>query len=493
MESKPSESEVIRVKEPRRLAEISVQQLQDLQVSGSGNGDNGDRDALIAVPKNVARGWVLWRNRRLLWRWTLVGIILATCFAFWLRKSYTAVLRLMPPEKEAMSTSPMAIVAAMSSGNSSGGGGGSSAGDVANVASDLLGTKSEGALVVAMMNGRSVQDAVVNRFDLRKVYQIKYMDDARKRLMKKTEIEEDKKSGVVMIRVTDHDPRRAAAMAQTYVEALNDLLASVSTSSARRERIFIESRLTTVKQALDTAERRYSDYASQNTAIDIPEQSKAMVQAAAVLQGQLISAQSELEGVSQIYTESNVRVRSARARVAELQKELDKMGGENMSVTPNGGPSEIYPPIRKLPLLGVRWADLYREVKLEETVYELLTGQYELAKIQEAKEVPSVQVYDPAEVPERSSGPPRLLIIVIGAIVFFAMSAAWVLGTAAWEEIDPRAPHKELAELVGRETLGPVFESAARVRARVVKCLPNWPGNGHASVEAETSEGQGRE
>jgi uncharacterized protein involved in exopolysaccharide biosynthesis len=487
MEAKSNESENVSVKEPRRVAEIAVPPLQEIEVSSSGNG-NGE--ALVTMPKNVLRGWLLWRTRRFLWRSTLCGLILAACFAFWLRKSYTSTTRLMPPEKQSMSSMPVAIVAAMSGGSSGGGGsgggggGGSGMGDVANVASDLLGTKSQGALVVGLLQGRTVQDALINRFDLRKVYQVKYMADARMRLSKHTDIAEDKKSGVIVIKVVDHDPHRAAQMGQAYVEALNDLLASVSTSSARRERIFIEARLQTVKQALDVAEHQYSDFASKNTAIDIPEQSKAMMEAAAVLRGQLIAAQSEYEGLSQIYTESNVRVRSAHARIEELQKQLDKMGAGNATLSSN----EIYPSLRKLPLLGVQWADLYREARIEETVYEMLTGQYEMAKIQEAKEVPSVQAYDVADVPETSSGPPRLLIMVVGALFGFLMSVSWVLVKAAWQEIDPRTPHKEFAEFVGRETLGPVFESAARVRERVVKFLPSWTGNGHGSVEVEKSD-----
>ena len=489
MDEKPNESESISVKEPRRVAEITVPPLQEMEVSSSGNGNS---EALITMPKNVVRGWLLWRNRRFLWRSTLCGLILAACFAFWLRTSYTSTVRLMPPEKESMSTAPMAMMAAMSAGSGGGGssGGGGGMGDVASVASDLLGTKSQGALVVEILHGRTVEDALINRFDLRKVYKVKYMADARIRLSNHSDIAEDKKSGVIVVKVTDHDPQRAAQMGQGYVEAMNDLLASVSTSSARRERIFIEGRLKTVKQALDTAEHQFSDFASKNTAIDIPEQSKAMMEAAAVLRGQLIAAQSEYEGLSQIYTDSNVRVRSARARIDELQKQMDKMGADNATLSSNG---EIYPSIRKLPLLGVQWADLFRESKIEETVYELLIGQYELAKIQEAKEVPSVQAYDMADVPERSSGPPRLLIIALGGLLGFMMSAAWVVGTAAWQEIDPRTPHKEFAEFVGRETLGPVFESAARVRERVVKFLPSWSGNGHGLVEeAERSDEQDR-
>lgn len=163
------------------------------------------------------------------------------------------------------------------------------------------------------------------------------------------------------------------------------------------------------------------------------------------------------------------------------------MGGETSSLTaiPKEGladsySSDLYPSIRKLPLLGVRWADLYRESKIEETVYELLTGQYEMAKIQEAKEVPSVQAYDVGEVPEKTSNIPRLLIMVIGAILSCGMGSAWILGTAAWRRLDQRDPRKQLIENIGQETLVPLFQSAGRVRKRVASRLPKWPLNGHA-------------
>jgi uncharacterized protein involved in exopolysaccharide biosynthesis len=470
--------------------EIPIQPLQEIEVPA---GSNGLGQNLVGRPEHpgVGRAWLLWENRRLLWRFALCGLIFSTIVAFSMRKTYTSIARLMPPEKES-SSSPLAMMAAMSGGSS----GGSSSG-LGDVASDLLGSKSEGALVVEMLHGRTVADAVIQRLDLRKVYRVKYLDDARKVLSNEVEIAEDKKSGVIVVKVRDHDPRRAAEMTQTYVQAVNDLLAAVSTSSARRERIFIEDRLKTVKQALDTAERRFSDYASKNTAIDIPEQGKAMVAAAAILQGQMIAAQSELEGLSQVYTDSNVRVRTARARVAELRKQLEKMGGDDASLSadskaqPGGSDStDMYPSIRKLPLLGVQWADLYRETKIEETVYELLVGQFELAKIQEAKEVPSVQVFDIGDVPEKKSGPPRLLIMAIGAIVSCGIGAAWILGSAAWRRIDPDDPRKQFVEHVGRETLVPLLGSAARVQERVVSRFPNWRLNGHSTSQLEKVESE---
>jgi uncharacterized protein involved in exopolysaccharide biosynthesis len=470
---------------------------QEIEVTEASSRRREDlvEDSLRRVEGSTSRGvgqaWLLWADRRLLWRFTLCGLALATIFAFLLRNSYTSVARLMPPEKVS-GTSPLAMMAAMS-GSGSGGGSGSGLGQMA---SDLLGSKSEGALVVEMLQSRTVEDELIERFDLRKVYGVKYLEDARKRLENHTEIAEDKKSGIIVVKVIDHDPYRAAQMTQAYVEAVNNLLAAVSTSSARRQRIFIEARLKTVKESLDTAEHAFSNFASKNTAINIPEQGKAMVEAAAILQGQMIAAESELQGLEQVYTDNNVRVRSGRARVAELQKQLDKLGGNSAGLPDDSksspgdpGSDEMYPSIRKLPLLGVQWADLYREAKIQSTVYELLTAQYEMAKIQEAKEVASVQSFDAGEVPERRSGPPRLLIMTIGAIFSLAIGAGWILGLAAWQRVNPDDPRKQFVEHLGRETLSPLARSATRVYDRFGSRFPSSRQNGHASPEMTETDG----
>ena len=267
--------------------------------------------------------------------------------------------------------------------------------------------KTSGALFVDLVHSRTVQDHVVDRLNLQKVYWARYKQDARKVLDSRTEVNEDRKSGVISIGVTDRKPQRARKITQAYVEELDHLVSQVSTSSARRERIFIEQRMGTVKNDLEDAERQFSAFASKNTVLDIKEQAKAMVEAAAVLQGQLIAAQSELQGLEQIYTPNNVRVRALKARVGEIQRQLEKFGGTDASLTQDNTASsqdEIYPSIRKLPLLGVQWADLYRRMKIQETVYELLNQQYELTRIQEAKEIPTIRVIDPPGCQKRSPG-----------------------------------------------------------------------------------------
>jgi uncharacterized protein involved in exopolysaccharide biosynthesis len=403
----------------------------------------------ISAPESKRGLWLrlLWEERRFLRKFTGWGLLAAVLLAFLLPHRYESRTRLMPPDQQ--SGSGLAILAALAGGRGGGSSGsGSSSGAIGgtlgSVASDLLGIKSSGALFVDMLEGPMVQDNVIQKFDLRKVYRDRYWEDARKDLSKHTEVREDRKSGVITIAVTDRDPHRAQQMAQAYVDALNGLVARVSTSSARRERVFLEDRLKTVKQSLDNASQEFSEFASKNGTFDIPSQTKAMVENEASLEGQLVAAQSELEGLKQVYTDNNIRVRSLQARVATLQRQVENMSGNKADLSSDQ--SQIpgdFPSIRKLPLVGVRWTSLYRETKVQETIYELLVQEYEVAKIQEAKEIPTVNVLDPAMLPERISFPPRILITILGTLFAFFLASTLIIGSQAWKQ--SQSPEKQLA------------------------------------------------
>jgi uncharacterized protein involved in exopolysaccharide biosynthesis len=177
-----------------------------------------------------------------------------------------------------------------------------------------------------------------------------------------------------------------------------------------------------------------------------------MVGALAALKGQMIAAESERQGLEQIYQPENYRVRMVKARIAELRKQLEKLGGTG-AADPNSKDdlAALYPPLRSLPIIGVQYANLYREAKTQETVYEMLMQQYELAKVQEAKETPTVKVLDAADVPETRSFPPRLLIIGLGILGLFLGHVFWVLGKLRFDQMDPHRPVKALImEVAGR-------------------------------------------
>jgi capsule polysaccharide export protein KpsE/RkpR len=394
-----------------------------------------------ARKRNVARMRLLWSSRRFLIRATAWGLVAATAIAFLIPKKYEAAVRLMPPDQG--SGTGAALLAAISSRVGE---------NLTSVAQGMLGTKTTGDLFVGILRSNAVEDDLISKFGLQKLYHDRYIEDARKDLVNHTDIAADQKSGIISVFVTDRDPKRAAAMSQEYVDKLNWIVTDLSTSAAHKERVFLDQRLQQVKGDLEWSEKQFSDFASQKGAIDIPAQGKAMVESAAALQGQLIAAESELQGIRQIYTDNNARVRSLQARVNELRGQLEKVGGTN--ATGQSAANELYPSLRELPALGVTYADLLRRTKVEEAVFEALTQEDELAKVEEAKEIPSVKLLDQPEVPQKASFPPRGPIIILGTILAFVFGPTWVLANSAWKEVHPNDPRKSLTIEVWRDVRG---------------------------------------
>jgi uncharacterized protein involved in exopolysaccharide biosynthesis len=388
--------------------------------------------------RKIARIGRLWKQRKLLGKFAAYGALAALLIAIVIPSRYAATTRLMPPDPPA--GAGMAMLAGIA---------GKMGATLGALGGDLLGMNTSADLFAGVLQSRTVQNELIAKYDLRRVYGERRLVDARKELGRRTDISIDRKSGILTVQVTDHDPKRATELAEEYVGQLNNVVTQLNTSSAHRERVFLEERLQEVKTDLETAEKDFSRFSSKNGAIDIKEQGKAMVEAAAILEGQLIAAQTELQGLRQIYTDQNIRVRTMQARIAELRRQLLKMGGKGeaegtRTSTQESEQDELYPSIRKLPILGVTYADLYRRMKVEETVFETLTQQYEIAKVQEAKEVPSVKVLDPAEIPERKVFPPRILLTLLGALLALAAGVGWVIAHDGWEKMDPQDPGKLL-------------------------------------------------
>jgi uncharacterized protein involved in exopolysaccharide biosynthesis len=419
--------------------------------------------------RRIERAGYLWSRRRDLAKFVASGAAASILIAVLIPSQFTSTTRLMPPDSAGGQGLAMFAAAA-----------GRLGGNLGSIGNELLGLKTSDDLFAGVLLSRTVQDDLITKFDLRKVYGERRWTDARKELTRDTDVGIDRKSGILTIQVTDRDPKRACAMAQEYVSQLNNVVTQLNTSSAHRERIFLDERLTEVKQELEASEKEFSQFASKNGAIDIKEQGKAMVEAAALLEGQLIAARTELQGLRQIFTDNNVRVRSMQARVNELELQIRKMGGtaspsENAASPDNA----VYPSIRKLPLLGVTYADLFRHTKVEEAVFETLTQQYELAKVQEAKEVPSVKVLDPADVPEKKVFPPRTLLVLTGTFLALAVGVLWVLLSDRWRKIDPQDPGKLLVlEVVSsvKPPLAYVYQQRSTIADRTKSFLDRFGG-----------------
>jgi uncharacterized protein involved in exopolysaccharide biosynthesis len=400
---------------------------------------------LTAIPRPanwVAHMTLLWQRRVFLGRVTVIALVLGLVIAFTIPKEYKSTARIMPPDQQGSGALMLAAL------TSRGG-----LGTLGGLAGGLLSSHTTTALFVDLLHSATVSGHLIERFQLQHVYHKRYVVDTAKALGRRTTVSDDKKSGVITISVEDTDRVRARDLAQAYLDELNALVTKTSTSTAHRERIFIERRLNSVEKDLEEAQLRLSEFASRNSTINIGDQTRAMVDAAARVQAEILVEQSGLNALRQIYGDGNVRVRETEARISSLQHELGKMSGSSDPLAPgiaSGstgiGDTQLYPPLRQLPRLAVPYADLYRHVKVQETVYELLTQQYEMAHIEEAKDVPVVSVIDPPGIPEKKSSPPRLLLAFCLTAVSFVVASAALLMADHWRKIDPRDPRKVLAE-----------------------------------------------
>jgi capsule polysaccharide export protein KpsE/RkpR len=390
----------------------------------------------------------LWRSRRLLWAVTWKTLIASIVLAFLVPSHYKSAVRFVPGENSNTGggSSMMGLLSkALGSDNSSMGFG--------LDAASLLGAKTPGAFYLEVLKSRTVQDRLINRFDLRARYRKSTYFEARKKLTSFTDVEEDKKSGVITLTVTDYEPKIAAQIANAYVDELNRLAVDLNTSSAHRERQFLEERLATAKQDLAKASASLSQFTSKNSMVDPQNEGHAVMDAAARMQGELIASETELKGLQQIYSDDNVRVRTLKARMAELQSQLKKLVGQNNDAASQDtvGWSAPYPSMHTLPGLGSRYAELYREAKIQEAVYAFVTQQFEMAKIQEAKELPIVRVMDAGVAPEKRSSPIRSLIV--GGSVFgaFLLACLWVVGKYRWQQLPADDSYRLLAADVAGE------------------------------------------
>jgi uncharacterized protein involved in exopolysaccharide biosynthesis len=400
----------------------------------------------LGIPEHWAvRATLLWRHRRMLARVTAISLGMSLGIAFLIPKQYKASASIMPPDQQ---NSGAVMLAALA--------GRGGLGSLGSLASGLLGGHTTTALFVNLLQSGTVSGHLIDRFNLQHVYHARYRITAAKRLARRTKISDDKKSGVITIEVEDTDPVRARDLAQAYLDELDKLVNKTSTSTARQERIFIEHRLHDVQDGLELAQLELSEFSSRNSTVDIKEQTRAMVDAGARVQGELLVQQAGLQSLRQIYGDGNVRVKETEARIAALQQDITTMAGSSAALPAassglsgvsddSADKGELYPPLRQLPRLAVPYADLYRRVKVQEAVFELLTQQYEMARIEEAKDIPAISVIDAPGIPEKKSFPPRLILSVALTSLSFAATAALILLCEGWSKLNADDPRKTLA------------------------------------------------
>jgi len=275
--------------------------------------------------------------------------------------------------------------------------------------------------IVSILKSRTVAEAVVQRFGLQARYKVPFRQDAIRRLQAISAVSVSKE-GVISVRVEETDPQLAAQMANFFVEQLERLVVQFGSGEASHQRVFITEQLALAKRNLATAEDALRGFQERNRAIVLQEQTRGAIEAAARLKGEMMASEVQLQVMRSFATESNPEVISLKRRVDEMRRQLAKMQyGDELEWAGGRLREEIYVPFSKVPEVGLELARQTRALKVQETLVTLLAQQLEQAKINEAKDMPNVQVLDRAVPAERHFKPRvRLSMLIAGAVSLFA-------------------------------------------------------------------------
>ena len=260
-------------------------------------------------------------------------------------------------------------------------------------------------LLVGVLKSRTIAQAIVERFDLQARYHASYPDDAVKQLRDLTTIATSRE-GVISVKVEDRDPATAAAIANYYIELLDQQIARYGTGEASRQRMFLTGQLARARVDLDAAEQSLRRFQEQNRAIVLQDQTKGAIEAAARLKGEIMAAEVQLQVMRNFATEANPEIVALRRRIDEMNRQYAQMQFGERSVPDGRGPKgDFTVPFARVPELGLELVKLAREVKIQEVLVTLLTQQLEQARISEARDTPVVQVLDRAVPAARYSRP----------------------------------------------------------------------------------------
>ncbi len=348
---------------------------------------------------NLLDYWrVLVKYRRLIAVIVGVAVVVSVIVSLLLPKIYSSTARIFAPQQEGAG-----ILAQLPGG-------------LAGLASGMIGGGTPADLWVGFLESQTLRDAIIDRFNLKELYKVETIEDARASLNGSVSIKKSKE-GIVSITVEDKVPERAAKLANAFVEELDKINQEIVMSSGRRMRIFVEKRLDEVKVNLAGTEENLKDFQEKYKAIKLDDQSKAIIDAIGLVKGHLMAKEVELQTMLSFATSNNPQVEMLRAEVKALRGRLNELGEGSKLNTPSSEQKDIFIPTSKMPDLGLRYARLLRDFKIQETIFELLTQQYEMARVQEVKDSPTVQLLDRALIPEKRSKPKRKRIVILSVFL----------------------------------------------------------------------------
>lgn len=373
---------------------------------------------------------VLLKRKKLIIGITLGAAIITAIISLIMSPVYRAETKILPPQQSGSSLALGML---------------SQTGGISDIATAALGLKTPGDLYIGILKSRTVADRIIDRFDLMKLYDAEYREDARKELIEDAlEATGDKKSGIITISVEDKDPKRAADMADAFVEELKNLTKGLAVTEAAQRRLFFEEQLKDTKVSLLKAEDAMKGFQEKTGVLQVEEQAKAVIEGIANIRAQVAAKEVELKVMRTYSTSNNPDLQKAEEALRGLKAELNKLEARG------GSGHDPLMPTGRMPAVGIEYIRKLRDLKFNETLYELLAKQYELAKLDEARDAVIIQVVDKAIPPDKRAKPKRTLMVAIATFTgfFLAVFAAFFMEFKERTSNDPE--NKERFETLKR-------------------------------------------
>lgn len=372
---------------------------------------------------------VLAQNRRSILKMTIGMALIGLIVSLILPNQYTASTAILPPQQNGSAGSAlMAQLGAF--------------GSIASLGGASLGLKNPNDLQVALLKSRTVEDAMIDRFHLMELFKIKLRSTARKKLESIVDIESGVKDGIIRISVTDRNPQLATEMANGYVEEFKKYSAGLAVTEASQRRLLFEQQMNQAKDSLATAEEELKKTEQKTGLIQLDSQARATISLVASLRAQIAAKQAEISAMRSFATDENPALQLAEQQLAGLQGEAQKIGATSESATnallPKGNMQEV----------SLEYVRRYRDVKYYETIFELLARQYEIAKVDEAKQGSTIQVVDRAIVPDRHSYPKRTVIVLATAFLGMFLGIIWAFVLAGWKRLSNNPAEQDRIEIL---------------------------------------------
>ena len=365
---------------------------------------------------------VLAKHNRFIIKLTASVAVLAVAISLIMPNIYTAKTVILPPQQGA-STASMLL---------------GSLGGLAGLAGGAAGIKSPNDLHIGMLKSRTVADKMIARFNLKQKFKAKTIEATRKALAGATVIASGK-DGFITIEYSDEDPKFAASVANAYVEELDKLNNTLAVTEASRKRLFFETQLKMTRDNLAAAEVGFKQTQERTGLIQPEAQGQAIIMAASNLRAQVTAAEVKLQSMGSFATPQNPDYQKLQQNLTSLRAQLVKAERNGVQ-----GRGDIMVPTGKLPETGLEYIRKMRDLKYQETLFELLSKQFEIAKIDEAKEAALIQVVDKALVPEQKSKPKRSLIVILATLMAFFLSVllAFVREASERASLDPASAER---------------------------------------------------